>query len=316
EVIKEEADKLLRWGVTSIQDMPLVTPERYLRLIDKADLPIRIRYIRIPTTTTEGRDVDESADLPKHPFGNPKITASGTKWFLDGTPMERVAATRKAYADRPGWKGRMFFDNQQIEEMIAKPEEWRGQLLLHCHGDRCAENVMDSMQAVSDGDWKAKRLRIEHGDGIVGELIDQAAELGVIAVQQPHHLVLQQIFRSRYGEDTQFLRLRSLIEAGVPLAFGTEGLDSPYAAFPYAVNHPLDASESITREQVVDGFTRVAAFAEFEEQQKGQIKAGMLADIAVLSQNLLNVSMEKITETQSLLTIVDGEIAYDAGELK
>lgn len=319
QVIKEESDRLLRWGVTSIQDMPLVTPERYLRLIDKAELPIRIRYIRIPTTTTEARDVTESADLPEHPFGNSFITATGTKWFLDGTPMERVAATIKSYKDHPSktdWKGRMFFDEAQIKDMLSKPEEWRDQLLLHCHGDRCAKNVMDGMEAISKTGWAEKRLRIEHGDGIAGDLIPQAARLGVTVVQQPHHFVLKDIIKARYGQYTKFFKLRSLLEAGIPLAFGTEGLESPYAAFSFAVKHPFDIKESISREQVVDAFTRTAAFSEFKENDKGQIKSGMLADIAVLSQDLFSVPLEKVKDTQSLLTIIDGKVAYDAGQLK
>ncbi|MFS8184971.1 amidohydrolase [Pseudovibrio denitrificans] len=315
QLLKEQTEQLLKWGVTSIQDMPIVTPERYLRLLNASETPIRVRYMRMPTTTPEARDISESADVDKHPFGNDRITASGTKWFLDGTPMERVAATRKDYADKPGWKGRIFFDDAEQQKMLSNPDEWRDQLLLHCHGDRCAENVMDNMEAVSKTGWPEKRLRIEHGDGIVGDLIPRAAELGIIVVQQPHHLVLKDIFNIRYGEDTDFLRLRSLIDAGIPLAFGTEGLETPYAAFPYSINHPLDPNESITRAQVIDAFTSVAAFAEMEEGEKGQIKPGMLADIAVLSQNLLEAPAEELEKTESLLTIIDGEIVYDAGKL-
>lgn len=310
--LRMDSERLLGFGVTSIQDMPIMEPMRYLRVLDKAELPLRVRYIRMPTTTPDRRNVDEARDVPEYPFENRLVTATGTKWFLDGTPMERGAALRQDYADRPGWRGKLSFTGPEVDEILDNAGEWKGQVLFHCEGDLCAEVVLDSMERVGNADWPGKRVRIEHGVGVIGELIPRAAKLGAIIVQQPQHLVISYIFTTRYGEQTQFFPLRSLTEAGIPLAMGTEGLESPYDAFPYAVNHPLNPNESLTREQVIDGFTSVAAFAEFEENNKGRIAEGMLADIAVLSQDLLTAPVDKLAETRSILTIVDGRIAYDA----
>ena len=72
----------------------------------------------------------------------------------------------------------------------------------------------------------------------------------------------------------------------------------------------MNPAESITREQAVKAFTRDSAYAEFEEKDKGTIAQGMLADFAVLSQNIFSVPVEKIRETQSVMTVIGGEIKY------
>ena len=315
QAMQDQTNELLRNGVTSIQDMPLLDPNRYLKVLEDSKIPIRVRYIRIPTTSTTARDVEEVKDLPKYPVKDRLVTATGTKWFLDGTPMEREAATREDYADKPDWKGSVFFSDEEIKSILSNPEEWRGQVLLHTHGDRSAEAIISTMESIEGVDWKSKRVRMEHGDGVVGDLVPRTAKLGALVVQQPQHLVLEHIFKSRFGQHTDFHKLKSLLDAGIPLSFGTEGIESPFASFSYAINHPLDPKESLTREQVIDGFTKAGAFAEFEEETKGQIKVGMVADIAVLSQDILTIPVEKIVKTQSILTMVDGKVVYDKGVL-
>ena len=307
---EKEAMKLLSLGVTSVQDMPIMKPERYLKLLNKSDFPIRVRYMRIPVTTPEGRDTDEARDIPTHPFDNPMITATGTKWFMDGTPIERGAALRKDYADKPGWKGYLAFPKEEVTDILTNRNDWKGQLLFHCHGDAAAENLFNRMKSIKDVNWASQRVRVEHGDGVVGELAKTASELGVIVVQQPAHLVIGYIYQARYGYDTKFFPLKSLIDEGVVLAFGTEGLESPFEHIGHAVNHNMNPAESITREQAVKAFTRDSAYAEFEEKDKGIIAQGMLADFAVLSQNIFSVPVEKIRETQSVMTVIGGEIKY------
>ncbi|WP_196891510.1 amidohydrolase [Aureivirga marina] len=316
EAMKAQTEELLSNGVTSIQDMPILAPDRYLKVLEDSKIPIRVRYIRMPNTTPTGRDTEESKNLPTYPIENKLVKATGTKWFLDGTPMERVAAIRKEYADKPNWKGKMSFTNSEIKEILANPDtEWRGQVLFHTHGDRSAEIIINTMESMKGVDWKSKRVRMEHGDGVVEDLIPRAANLGAIVVQQPHHLVLADIVKSRFGHETHFFKMKSLLNANIPLAFGTEGVEGPFSAFAFALNHPLDSNESLTREEVIDGFTKGSAYAEFEEHHKGQIKKGMLADIAVLSQDILTIPVEKIVETKSIMTIVDGKIVYDTKEL-
>jgi hypothetical protein len=83
----------------------------------------------------------------------------------------------------------------------------------------------------------------------------------------------------------------------------------------FAVTHPTNPGEAITIEQAIDAYTRVAAYAEFMEDKKGTIANGKLADVAVLSQDLFSILPTQYPNTHSLLTITDGEIVWDSGEL-
>ncbi len=314
EDLQDLAEQAIRFGITSIQDMPIISPDRYIELLREAQLPIRVHMIRFPTATVDGRDLTEGRDLPLHPFESSPFRVSGTKWILDGTPLERGGSLRGTYLDRPGWSGRLNFPEEEIASMVRESLQWDDQLLVHCAGDRPVEAVFNAMEQISEVDWTEKRVRIEHGDGVVADLIPRARRLGAVVVQNPTHLSLGDIMRERY--EKPLFPYRSLLEAGVPLAFGSDGPMNPYLNIMFAVTHPINPSEALTREQAVEAYTRVSAFAEFEEQEKGTIAAGKLADIAVLSQDIFTVPVEALPGTQSILTLVGGKIVYDADELE
>ena len=99
--MKKMADEASSFGITSMQIMPTMRIERFVRLLAKADLPIRVRAMPYSLTTPAGRDLSEIQGLSKIKSTNSKVTASGVKWILDGTPFDRTAALRKPYHDRP-----------------------------------------------------------------------------------------------------------------------------------------------------------------------------------------------------------------------
>jgi len=109
--------------------------------------------------------------------------------------------------------------------------------------------------------------------------------------------------------------VKSLLKAGIPIAIGSDGPMNPGLNIMLATTAPGNTAEALTREEAVDAYTRGAAFAEFAENDKGTIAVGKLADLAVLSQDIFHVPAEALPATTSLLTVVDGKIAYDAGAL-
>lgn len=109
-----------------------------------------------------------------------------------------------------------------------------------------------------------------------------------------------------------FQPLRSLLAAGVPLALGSDGPASPFLNILLAVTHPVTPGEAITREQAVEAYTRGSAWVEFAEREKGTLAPGMLADLAVLSQDIFTVEPARLPATASVLTIVGGRVVYDA----
>ena len=306
------ADQAARFGITSVQVFPGTSIDHFVQLLDAAQLPIRVRTMALSLTTPEGRDLSEIRSLAKLHPADPNVTVSGIKWILDGTPFERGAALRRPYGDKPDWRGKLNFPETEVPAMLRESLELDQPLLLHCVGDRTVEVVFDAMDAAKV-DWPAKRVRLEHGDGVIADLIPRARKLGVVVVQNPSHFADSELFRQRWGSDMQ--RLRSLLDAGIPIALGSDGPMNPFLNILFATTHPAAPAEAITREQAVLAYTYGSAFAEFAEHDKGMLAVGKLADLVVLSQDIFGVPAPELPKTHSILTVVGGKVVYDANEL-
>lgn len=222
---------------------------------------------------------------------------------------------RQPYADRPEWYGRLNFPPDTIRAILSEALSSRQQLMLHIAGDSALRLVLPMMQALApDSVWRSLRVRIEHGDWLAGDLLPVARRLGLVVVQNPSHFAFDPtLLRERFGRvPAEFQQSRSLVEAGVPIAFGSDGPRNPFLNLMFAVTHPTHPGEALTREQAVSAYTRGSAYAEFAEHEKGTLAPGMLADLAVLSQDIFAVAPEKLPATSSLLTLVGGRIVYNA----
>jgi predicted amidohydrolase YtcJ len=147
-------------------------------------------------------------------------------------------------------------------------------------------------------------------------LIERAKRLGVIIVQNPTHFSTVDMIYARYSPKTKFLTARSLIEADIPFALGSDGPMNPFLNIMLAAIHPARPTEAITREQAVRAYTSGSAYAEFAESEKGTLTKGKLADLTVLSQDIFTAPVPVLPKTQSLLTIIGGKIVYDAKILR
>lgn len=308
--LRAMANEAAAFGITTVQVFPGSSIDRFVRLLDAAKLPIRVRAMALSLTTPKGRDLTEIRGLSKLRAADPNVTVSGIKWILDGTPFERGAALRQPYNDRVGWRGKLNFPESEVAAMLDESLELNQPLLLHCAGDQPVEVVFDAMEGYrTKVDWPAKRVRIEHGDGVVADLIPRAKKLGVVVVQNPSHFVDAELFRQRWGPDMQ--PLRALLDAGIPLALGSDGPMNPFLNILFATTHPYAPTQAITREQAVIAYTHGSAFAEFTDDRKGTIAAGKLADLAVLSQDILTMPAPQLPQTRSVLTIVGGRVVFD-----
>jgi len=303
-------------GITSMQNMSLLGSDRYVEVLKQAELPIRVRVIRFPATRLGARDLNEGRRLPKHPGETGRITVSGTKWLLDGTPLERRAHLRKEYRDRRGWSGQFYLPEDEMRAMLRESLQDDGPLLVHAVGDKTAESFLNAMDAEGGrAKWGNRRVRIEHGDGLLPDLIPRARDLGVVVVQNPSHFVFKDIFVARYGEKFDYVPARSMIDAGIPFALGSDGPMNPYLNLMFAVTHPGRPAEALSMEQAVDAYTQGSAFAEFQENEKGTISPGKLADLAVLSQDIFAAPVDSVPATTSVLTIVGGKVVHNSETL-
>jgi predicted amidohydrolase YtcJ len=147
------------------------------------------------------------------------------------------------------------------------------------------------------------------------DLIARAKTLGVIVVHSPTHFNLD-LYAQRFGEmGQQMMPLRSLYASDIPVALGSDGLINPYLNIMLASTFPGKTKEAFTREQAVIAYTLTSAYAEFAEKDKGSLEPGKLADLAVLSQDIFSVPAADLPKTESVFTVVNGKIVYDANVL-
>lgn len=294
----------LKFGTTSLQAMAMMAPARFTSLWQRSGAPQRLRVIRIPTPGAFGDPV-EGADLPREVAGAPRILVSGTKWILDGTPIEFGAAVRTPYAETQA-NGRMNFTRDEIEALLREIVGRDDQPLLHIAGDATTEAVLDAMAAIAPAsEWRKRRLRFEHGDGLRDDLLARARDFGVVVVQNPSHFT----FPSAYMAHS---KVSGVLEAGIPFALGSDGPSNPWLNMLWALQLPAAPSQVLDREQVLRAYTAGSAYAEFAEAEKGKLAPGYVADLAVLSQDVLDDALpaEALPGTTSLLTLVGGEVAW------
>ncbi len=311
--VRGYVQQALRLGITSVQNMGTALPApRLAVLLREAVAPLRWRIMRVPLNDPIDED-DASEGTGRDDKDG--VLVWGRKWILDGTPIERLAAVRQPYADRPVWTGRLDFTPAQVRAIVARARRDREPLLLHVVGDQAADAALSAMEADGGPEvWRPLRPRFEHGDGLTPDLIARVAALGVGVVQNPSHLTLAEVMRARFGPErlATFQPLRSLVQKGIPLALGSDGPPSPFLNILFAVTHPTNPREALTREQAVTAYTRGSAWAEFAETEKGTLAPGFLADLVALSQDIFTVEVGRLPETASVLTVIGGRVVYDA----
>lgn len=314
-----------RFGVTSVQDMSAaIAPERCMILLEKVPSPIRVRIVRMPGSTAQGRDSDEGVPALGRKSG--LVTISGSKWLLDGTALEGTFAARDTQAAlfvdiRQAQKSDsvstgldqflatqgLIFSSEQMSAMLNESLRANTQLIVHVNGYPAAIVMLDAMQK-SGGvkTWASRRIRFEHGEGLTPDVLPRLVAMGVIVVENPTHLAHHlKLARSQL--------LKSILDAGVPVALGSDsgGSVNPYRDIMLASTHPDRPDEAITREQAVIAYTLTSAYAEFAEHDKGSLVPGKLADIAVLSQDIFTVPNDDLPKTVAVLTMVGGKVIHD-----
>jgi predicted amidohydrolase YtcJ len=319
--LRQQLEDEAKYGVTSIQELSMaMPPARAVSLLKAVPTQIRIRIVRMPGTTPAGRDVAEGKRMPARAAN--LITVSGSKWLADGVGVEGTLTPRGDWripahvpfdsliADLP-----LEFPEAEYRVMLQETIDNNDQLLLHVSGNKSVQTVLDAIDATGGKSiWDGRRLCFEHGDGIFPDQFARIKQDGIIVVQNPVHLapiVPPGVVAFEKGQP-----LKSLLDAGIPLALGSDAPVNPYLDIMFATNPGNRPSEALTREQAVIAYTRTSAYAEFAEKEKGTIEPGKLADIAVLSQDIFTVPAPELPKTVSVLTMVGGKIVYKATDPK
>lgn len=317
------ANECLRNGITTFCDAgaDVDTIARYDRWAEQGALPLRL-YVMV----REAPDVLEEA-LPRIrriDAHRSFLTVRAIKCMADGALGSHGAWLLEPYRDRPDTTGIPVTPPEEIERTARLALRHGFQLCTHAIGDRANREVLDVYEKVLAGD-RTRRWRIEHAQHLHPEDISRFARLGVVASMQPIHCTSDAPFViERLGEErarTGAYVWRSLLDAGCLIASGTdapvEDVD-PIACFYAAVTRRLPdgtrffPEQCMTREEAIASYTRDAAWAAFEEDDRGTLEPGKLADLVVLDRDLLTCLEEEIPKARVLLTMVGGRVAYAA----
>ena len=303
------AREALALGVTSVQLMSvsMSAADTMTAAVRLEALP-RLRVIDFPLTS-----MTDWQAAPRSDAAAGLARRSGAKWVIDGTPIERLMFLRAPYADRPSTRGAPNFTRDELAAFLSGARAAGEQPMLHAVGDAAIDLVLDALEASGGDAWRPLRPRLEHGDMLEPAHFDRAKKLGLILVQNPSHMMLAADGAARLGPRASRVWLvRQAAEAGVPLALGSDGPMSPWLNVMFATISAGNPAGALTREQALVAYTSGAAYAEFAEDSKGRLMPGMLADLAILSQDIFTVPTADLPKTVSVLTMVGGRVVHAA----
>lgn len=312
------ADEALRHGITSFQDAgsSLGTIAFLKEMSDAGELPVRL-YVMIREPNDALRDgLDDQFTVGDY------LTVRSIKRSIDGALGSHGAWLLEPYADLPGSAGLNTSSIEELEELAGIAAEHGFQLNVHAIGDRANREALDvfAQHVTSDNDM---RWRVEHAQHLSPSDIPRFAELGVIPSMQGIHAtsdapwVMRRLGAER--AESGAYKWQTLWQSGAVVTNGTdvpvEPID-PISSYYATVSRQLaDGSvfysdERLTREQALQSYTLNNAYAAFEEGIKGSLEVGKLADITVLSQDILTVPEDEIRDVVVIYTIVGGKVLY------
>lgn len=317
----DEAKKL---GITSVQDITYGDAlTAFQKAKDEEKLTCRI-FTRWPIADYKDH-VEKSI---KAGFGDNLIRMGSLKAFADGSLGSSTAWFFDRY-DQDTMTTGLAMDiitDGSLEKWALDADKNQLQLSVHAIGDRANSYMLDLYEKIINKNPKwDRRFRIEHAQHVRFEDIKRFAELGVIASVQPYHCIDDGVWaEKRIGAERikYTYPFKSFLDAGVKICFGTDWYVAPlnpllgiYAA---VTRRTLDGKnpdgwipeQKISVEDAIKCYTLNSAYASFEENLKGSIEPGKLADLIVLSDDILTIDPVRIKEAEVVMTVFDGKIIY------
>lgn len=334
-------------GVTSVQDFSewddfLV----YEQMEKQGKLPVRIsEWLRFADPLSV-----EKEQAAHHPATDRMLHTTMLKGFMDGSLGSRTAAMNAPYADDPGNSGIPRYTQDQLNAMAVERAKAGFQLGFHAIGDRAVDMALDAFAQAEAQTMRASlppqtragaprstmlpvkkvppknfRFRIEHSQVVSPGDFNRYKQLGVIASMQPNHLLTDMAWAGqRLGPEREKYAYawKSFLDAGVPLAFGTDYPVEPITPFRgvyagvtrmnEAGTQTFHPEQKLTIGQTLYAYTQGSSYAEFSEQWKGKLAPGYVADFVVLDRDLTAVTPPEILKTHVLRTVVAGKTVYSS----
>ncbi|MFX1539167.1 MAG: amidohydrolase [Promethearchaeota archaeon] len=307
-----------RVGITSVHEnlyysqLPFIA--EYIKLRQKGQLTVRV-YANLETKLL---DQLAGLGLPSG-LGDEYFRLGGLKVFIDGSLGAQTAAVSKPYADKPDSHGLLLFTEADYQFLLETANALGLQVSTHAIGDRGIDLVLRIQEKTSKADEVQKlRHNIIHAELLTPPLIERVKQLGMLLLQQPNFVhrwgLPGGMYDMRLGPERaqQMNNFRRILDAGIKVAFGSDcmPMDPIYGIYS-ATTHPNPAIQ-ITIEEALRLYTIDAAYASFEENIKGSLAVGKLADFIVLSDNPLQLNPEELKNIKVLETYVGGQRVYSS----
>jgi predicted amidohydrolase YtcJ len=324
QAIKLAVDEALSKGITTFQDAgsPFSTVDTLKRMADNRELRMRI-WMMLRASNSE-----LAAKLPQYKllgYGNDYLTVRGIKRAIDGALGPRGAWLLEPYNDKPDSSGLNTDDPADIRKTADLAIQHGFQLCVHAIGDRANRETLNIFEDAfkANPDRKDLRWRVEHAQHISAADIPRFGKLGVIPAMQGVHCtsdapyVLERLGPKRAEEGAYVWQ--KLMKSGAIIANGTDAPVedvSPLASFYASVSRKLKdgtvfyPAQRMSREEALKSYTWNNAYAGFEEKVKGSLEPGKLADITVLSRDIMTIPEDEILATDVVYTIVGGKVAF------
>ena len=332
--LRAAVEQAHRFGVTSVQNAhgSLDEFELYDELRKHDGLKVRVySAISADASLTEVKADELDAIRTRYP-DDPIFKTGAIKLMIDGVVEAHTAAMLAPYTNRPGVSGTPMMTQADLNRVVAMMDRRGWQVMIHAIGDagiRMSLDAFDHAASVNPAPARGRRHRIEHIETTDPADIPRFGKLGVIAAMQPFHANPSPnqigVWAGNIGPEraSRGWVYRSIHEGGGRLAFGSDRpvvtLD-PRFGLNMAVNRrtpegtPEDGwypDERLPLAVAIEAYTVGAAYASFDEQRKGRLAPGMLADLVVLSSDIFAAPTSKLLDAKVDVTIFDGKIVYE-----
>ena len=320
--LKAATDYVIQQGVTSVHHMGSWDD---LTIFEKAhqsgNLKTRI-YAAVPLSSWQ--KLQEK--IQRKGNGDQWLKIGGLKGFADGSLGSHTAAFFQPYTDSPKDSGLIVNSPDKLYQWVSKCDKAGLQAIVHAIGDRANFMMLNIYeQVVNENGERDRRFRIEHAQHLAPADIPRFAELGIIASMQPYHAIDDGRWAEQFIGPERIKKtyaFRSLLNTGATLVFGSDWYVAPpipilgiYAAVTRRTldnKHPNGwvPEQKITVDEALRAYTINAAYASFEEQLKGSLIPGKLADFVILNQDITTIPSEQIPSTKVMMTVIDGKIVF------
>jgi predicted amidohydrolase YtcJ len=324
---KAGIEHAISFGVTQIHDMgKWAHLKAFQKLYNDKQLKMRV-YSFVPLQT-----YSQLADyVSNNGRGNDLHRWGGLKAMVDGSLGSTTAWFYEAYDDEPDKHGFPIYALKEFKGWIKAADLVGLNITIHAIGDQANDWILDSFEDITKNNPvnAQRRWRIEHAQHLSPAAIGRMDELSVIPSMQPYHAIDDGRWaEKRIGSERikTTYAFNSLLEKNARLTFGSDSPVAPmnvmqgiYAA---VTRRTLDganpdgwvAAEKISIEQALTAYTVSNAYAGFQENKLGQLKAGYLADLVVLEQDLFEIPAEEIKDITVNMTMVNGKIVYQKSD--